>query len=120
MSDMMPKKQRDFIENVIEYLLCSTNYGREKSEDIAFCLWQNKEWIARMLREEAYQKGRADQKEEDNAFFNFEGAWELEKKKVRADTIDKFINKVVGLRIYDNDLNLLDLKMVAEQLKDSE
>lgn len=42
-----------------------------------------------------YEQGRADQKEEDNAFFNFEGAWKLEKKKVRADAIDECKYKIV-------------------------
>lgn len=41
-----------------------------------------------------YKKGRADQKEEDNAFFNFEGAWELEKKKCRVDVIEKFATRL--------------------------
>lgn len=43
-----------------------------------------------------YSKGRADQKEEDNAFFNFEGAWELEKKKVRVDAIDECMRAIVN------------------------
>lgn len=38
---------------------------------------------------EGYEKGRADQKKEDNEFFNFEGAWELEKQKIKADTIEE-------------------------------
>ena len=74
-------------------------------------------------REEAYndgyEKGRADQKEEDNAFFNFEGAWELEKKKVRADAIDEcmqivkdYSSALVGTYYY----NLFIDKM--EQLKE--
>lgn len=54
-------------------------------------------------KEEAYQQGRADQKKEDNEFFNFDGAWELEKQKIRKDAIDG-INKIIQF-IKDNSFN---------------
>lgn len=38
-----------------------------------------------------YQQGRADQKVEDNEFFNFEGAWRLEKQKIRVEVIDEYL-----------------------------
>lgn len=45
------------------------------------------EVMKKNTKEYWYQQGRADQKKEDNEFFNFEGAWELEKQKVRAEVI---------------------------------
>lgn len=38
-----------------------------------------------------------DKIKKDNAFFNFEGAWELEKKKVRADAINECIEMLNGI-----------------------
>lgn len=54
---------------------------------------------------DAYNKGRADQKEEDNEFFSFEGAWELEKKKCRADAIDKVIKYLDAQFLMQNNPN---------------
>lgn len=39
-------------------------------------------------------------------------------KQIKAEVIDKFLNKVCSLRIYDNDLSLADLKIVADELKE--
>ena len=63
---------------------------------------------------------------DDNAFFNFEGAWELEKKKVRADAINNFvINAITEFQKFDKehgyptlgDISII-LSDVAEELKE--
>lgn len=70
---------------------------------------------------QGYEQGRADQKEEDNVFFNFEGAWELEKKKVRADAFEElfFLAKE---NAYDDgvdySISLQVLDELIEQLKE--
>lgn len=70
--------------------------------------------ITNSLLKIAYEQGRADQKEEDNAFFNFEGAWELEKKKVRADAIDDVL-----FILYDKGyINSDDEEYIKKQLKE--
>lgn len=69
------------------------------------------------LAEKIYQLGRADQKKEDNEFFNFESAWELEKQKIRADTIDECINSL-GM-VLDNENIKSELKHLFEQLKEN-
>lgn len=74
----------------------------------------------------SYEQGRADQKEVDNTFFNFEGAWELEKKKVRADAINNFVvNAITEFQKFDKEHgyptlgDISDiLSDVAEQLKE--
>lgn len=43
---------------------------------------------------DGYEKGRADQKAEDNKFFNFEGSWQLEKEKIRADVLEEYVNEL--------------------------
>lgn len=58
------------------------------------------EYKIRDVIDMAYEKGRADQKEEDNEFFNFEGAWELEKRKIRTEVIDECI-EALGNNIWD-------------------
>ena len=69
-----------------------------------------------------YNKGRADQKEEDNAFFNFEGAWELEKKKVRADAIDECIEKLyeVTPQTVDEKLDMVFVNALRELKEQNE
>ena len=74
---------------------------------------------------DGYKKGRADQKEEDNEFFNFEGAWELEKKKVRADAIDEYRKEMHDMIEGNEEFTdwqkyeiLQCNELVAEQLKE--
>lgn len=40
--------------------------------------------------EDGIMQGKADQKKDDNEFFNFEAAWELEKKKIKQDGVKEF------------------------------
>ena len=84
------------------------------------CVTPNEE--VRAMCDAHYRQGRADQKEEDNVFFNFEGAWELEKKKVRADAIDEFARAFIeeGKKIkYVRHLWIESTcKKIAEQLKE--
>lgn len=61
----------------------------DKDKELSELPNQYSEKLWKIAHDRGYEQGRADQKEEDNAFFNFEGAWELEKKKVRADAIDE-------------------------------
>lgn len=87
---------------------------------------------------DGYQQGRADQKKEDNEFFNFESAWELEKQKIRADAIEEFKqalhtqfeqNKALAKRCSRGDrvkelaltnIDLEEVDNIAEQLKEQQ
>lgn len=76
------------------------------------------------IRKEAYEQGRSDQKAEDNEFFNFEGAWRLEKQKIREDAIDEFrerlFNKLCRLTLSMWDFKLFDdiLQETYKELKE--
>lgn len=70
-----------------------------------------------------YQQGRADQKGEDNTFFNFEAAWEMEKKKVKAESIDEFESLLYEFGYFESfSMRLViyqdDLKKLIQQLKE--
>lgn len=67
---------------------------------------------------ETYKQGKADQKKDDNEFFNFEAAWELEKRKIRADAIEEFYNRLLENKV---DINLANtpwnyIELVAREM----
>lgn len=45
----MDKSQTDFINEIAEYIDSSTNYGKTESYEFAFRVWQNKEFLKRIL-----------------------------------------------------------------------
>lgn len=59
-----------------------------KAEDMTWC-------FNKPLLNNAYEQGRADQKKEDNEFFNLESGYEMEKQKIRADAIDEYKERIL-------------------------
>jgi len=57
MSDGMPIEQAEFIDTLQRLFNESTNMCHEDCYNLAFIIWQSKEYLSKML---GYEKGRAD------------------------------------------------------------
>lgn len=70
-----------------------------------------------------YEKGRRDQKEEDNDFFNFDTVIDIEKRKSFNSAIDKFTDKALAMLKAEQDtrygyLDCMDIREIAKELKE--
>lgn len=58
MSDVMPIEQAEFIDTLQRWFNESTNMCHEDCYNLAFIIWQHKDYLSKML---GYEKGRADE-----------------------------------------------------------
>lgn len=57
MSDVMPIEQAEFIDTLQSWFNQSTNMCHEDCYNLAFIIWQHKDYLSKML---GYEKGRTE------------------------------------------------------------